>query len=206
MLTPIVMTLIGFAIGFGVAWRIGRSRSLQLFIAEARTDILTGLKNRRAFNEDVSRLFAQRQRQGIYFSVIMLDVDQFKKLNDLHGHLSGDVVLQSVGEVLSTTLREMDIVCRFGGDEFAVICPGSKLQEAAIAAERARQAVAKKSIPLKHSIVQVTVSLGVAEVATAEIAESLIQRADEALYAAKQAGRNRVHLHNGQAGVSAATN
>lgn len=200
------MTLIGFAIGFGVAWRIERNRSLQLFNAEARTDILTGLKNRRAFNEEVSRQFAQRQRQGIYFSVIMLDVDQFKKLNDLHGHLSGDIVLRSVGEVLSTTLREMDIVCRFGGDEFAVICPGSKLHEAAIAAERVRQAVANKSISLKQSAVQVTVSLGVAEVANAEIAESLIQRADDALYAAKHAGRNRVNLHTGQAGVSADSN
>ncbi|TXT22541.1 MAG: two-component system cell cycle response regulator [Planctomycetota bacterium] len=136
----------------------------------------------------------------------MVDIDQFKKLNDAHGHLSGDTVLRSVGQVLSATLREMDIVCRFGGDEFAVICPGAKLHEAAVAAERVRHAVASKSISLKHSAVQVTLSLGVAEVADSEIAESLIQRADEALYAAKHAGRNRVHLHHGQAGVSAATN
>lgn len=206
MLTPIVMTLIGFAIGFAVAWRIGRTRSLQLFIAEARTDILTGLKNRRAFNEDVSRLFAQRQRQGIHFSLILIDIDHFKNFNDEHGHLSGDTVLRSVSQVLSKTLREMDIVCRYGGDEFAVICPGAKLYEAAVAAERVRQAVAGETVSLRHRFAQVTVSLGVAGVVNDEIAESLIQRADEALYAAKHAGRDRVYLHHGQAGVSAALN
>ncbi len=199
MLTPIVMTLIGFAIGFAVAWKIWRHRGMGLFIAEARTDIVTGLKNRRAFNEELSRLFAQRQRQGGRFSLLMIDIDDFKNLNDTHGHMSGDAVLRSVGQVLSTTLREMDIVCRYGGDEFVVICQGVNLQEAAVAAERARQAVAAKPISLKHNLVPVTVSLGVAEVNSAEIAESLIQRADEALFAAKHAGRNCIHLHNGQA-------
>lgn len=198
MLTPMVMLLIGFAIGFAVAWRIRRHRGLELFIAEARTDIVTGLKNRRAFNEELSRLFAQRQRLGGHFSLMMIDIDDFKNLNDTHGHLSGDVVLRSVGHVLSTTLREMDIVCRYGGDEFVAICPGAKLQEAAVAAERVRQAVANATVSLKRGSLQVTISLGVAEVTTAEIAESLIQRADDALFAAKHAGRNGIHLHNGQ--------
>lgn len=198
MLTPMVMTVIGFAIGFAVAWRIRRHRGLELFLAEARTDIVTGLKNRRAFDEELSRLFAQRQRLGGHFSLMMIDIDGFKNLNDTHGHLSGDVVLRSVGHVLSTTLREMDIVYRYGGDEFVAICPGAKLQEAAVAAERVRQAVADATVPLKRSFLQVTISLGVAEVTTAEIAESLIQRADDALFAAKHAGRNGIHLHNGQ--------
>ena len=198
MLTPMVLLLIGFAIGFVVAWRIRRHRGLELFIAEARTDIVTGLKNRRAFNEELSRLFAQRQRLGGHFSLMMIDIDDFKNLNDTHGHLSGDVVLRSVGHVLSTTLREMDIVCRYGGDEFVAICPGAKLQEAAVAAERVRQAVANATVSLKRGSLQVTISLGVAEVTTAEIAESLIQRADDALFAAKHAGRNGIHLHNGQ--------
>ncbi len=198
MLTPMVMTVIGFAIGFAVAWRIRRHRGLELFLAEARTDIVTGLKNRRAFDEELSRLFAQRQRLGGHFSLMMIDIDGFKNLNDTHGHLSGDVVLRSVGHVLSTTLREMDIVYRYGGDEFVAICPGAKLQEAAVAAERVRQAVADATVPLKRSFLQVTISLGVAEVTTAEIAESLIQRADDALFAAKHAGRNGIHLHNEQ--------
>lgn len=204
MLTTIVMSLICLAIGFLAAWRIRGRQKLDAVIREARTDMLTGLRNRRAFNEELGRQFAQRQRQGVYFSLIMIDIDHFKALfNDAHGHLSGDLVLRSVAQVLSSTLREMDIVCRFGGDEFAVICPGSKLHEAAVGAERVRQAVAEHAGSLKQSQLQVTISLGVAEVISPEIAEGLIQRADDALYAAKHAGRNRVHWHNGHECVPA---
>lgn len=175
-----------------------KQRELETFVNEARTDTLTGLKNRRLFNEELDRMFAQRQRQGVTFSLIMLDVDHFKKFNDTYGHLAGDLVLRSVAQVLSNTLREMDIVCRYGGEEFAIVCPGSRLQEATIAAERVRAAVAGKTVALKEGNVQVTASLGVAEVTSAEIADGLIQRSDEALYSAKHSGRNRVHIHDGQ--------
>lgn len=205
MMTTIVMSLICLAFGFGVAWRLRGLQTLNVFIAEARTDMLTGLKNRRAFDEELGRQFAQRQRQGVHFSLIMIDIDQFKPFNDAHGHLSGDLALRSVAQVLSSTLREMDIVCRYGGDEFAVICPGSKLQEAAVGAERVRQAVANHAVSLKQGDAQVTVSLGVAEVISPEIAEGLSQRADDALYAAKRAGRNRVHWHNGLECVPSST-
>jgi len=197
MQTTIVMSLICLVIGFGVAWRIRGRQALATFAREARTDMLTGLKNRRAFDEELGRQFAQRQRQGIHFSLIMIDVDHLKAFNDVNGHLSGDLALRTVAQVLSATLREMDIVCRYGGDEFAVICAGAKLQEAAVAAERVRQAVAAHAVSLKKGDAQVTVSLGVAEVINPEISEGLIQRADDALYAAKQSGRNRVHWHNG---------
>lgn len=203
MLTTIVMSLICLVIGFGVAWRIRGRQALRTFSSEARTDMLTGLKNRRAFDEELGRQFAQRQRQGIHFSLIMIDIDHFKAFNDVHGHLSGDLALRTVAQMLCSTLREMDFVCRYGGDEFAVICPGSKLQEAAVAAERVRQAVAGHAVSLKKSDAQVTVSLGVAEVLNPEIAEGLIQRTDDALYAAKHAGRDRVHWHNGQECVPA---
>ncbi len=205
MMTTIVMSLICLAIGFGAAWRIRGCQRLNTFIREARTDVLTELRNRRAFNEELGRQFAQRQRQGVHFSLIMIDIDHFKAFNDAHGHLSGDVALRSVAQVLSSTLREMDIVCRYGGDEFAVICPGSKLHEAAVGAERVRQAVADHAVTLKQGNAQVTVSLGVSEVISPEIAEGLIQRADDALYAAKHAGRNRVHCHNGHECVPAST-
>lgn len=203
MLTTIVMSLLGLAIGFALAWYLLRNPKQNEFASEARTDVLTGLKNRRAFQEELSRQFAQRQRQGIHFSLILIDIDHFKTFNDAHGHLSGDLVMQSVARVLSATLREMDIVCRYGGDEFAVICPGSKLHEAAVGAERVRQAIADQTVSLKQGQAQVTVSAGVAEVANSEIAEGLIQRADEALYAAKRAGRNRVHCHTGHECVPA---
>ncbi len=205
MLTTIVMSLICLAIGFGAAWQIRGRQKLDAFIAEARTDMLTGLRNRRAFDEELGRQFAQRQRQGVHFSLIMIDIDRFKAFNDAHGHLSGDLALRTVAQVLSSTLREMDIVCRYGGDEFVVICPGSKLHEAGVGAERVRQAIAAHTVFLKQGDAQITVSLGVAEVVSPEIAEGLIQRADDALYAAKHAGRNRVHWHNGQECVPAST-
>lgn len=203
MLTTIVMSLICLAIGFGVAWRLRGLQKQNVFVAEARTDILTGLKNRRAFDEELGRQFAQRQRQGIHFSLIMIDIDHFKAFNDAHGHLAGDFALREIAQVLSSTLREMDIVCRYGGDEFAVICPGSTLHEAAVGAERVRQAVAAHAVLFKQGEARVSVSLGIAEVISPEIAEGLIQRADEALYAAKRAGRNRVHWHNGHECVPA---
>ena len=172
-----------------------KQHELETYVSEARTDILTGLQNRRSFNEEINRQFAQRQRQRITFSMLMIDVDHFKNFNDTHGHLAGDLVLRAVARMLSNTLREMDIVCRYGGEEFAVICPGSTLAQAAAGAERVRAAIEAEVITLKEGPVRVTISIGVAEVDETEIAEGLIQRADSALYAAKRAGRNQIQLH-----------
>lgn len=199
------------AVGFALAWLILTSRlrtsreqlTANALATEARTDALTGLRNRRSFNEELSRLFAQRQRQGIVFSLLLIDLDHFKQVNDSHGHPAGDQALRSLAQLLTKTLREMDFVCRYGGDEFAVICPGSHLHEAATAAERVRQAVATTPVPLEDVALPLTLSVGVCEVGHSEIAEGLIQRADQALYAAKQAGRNRVHVHDGQRCVPA---
>ncbi len=197
------------AAGFALAWliftlRLGTARQIldaDALLAEARTDALTGLKNRRAFNEELNRQFAQRQRQGIVFSLLLIDLDQFKQVNDTHGHPAGDLVLQTVADLLTKTLREMDLVYRYGGDEFAVICPGSRLREAATAAERIRQAVERTPVQLGDGSNSLTLSVGVAEVGGSEIADGLLQRTDEALYAAKHAGRNRVRQSDGQLGV-----
>lgn len=205
MLTTIVMPLLALVLGFVIAWLMFRRLRWDESIIEARTDVLTGLRNRRAFHEELGRQFAQRQRQGVHFSLIMIDIDQFKTFNDAHGHLAGDQALQSVARTLSGTMREMDIVFRYGGDEFAILCPGSNLLEATVGAERVRKALAAQPIFLKNSDGSVTISLGVAEVVPAEIAEGLIQRADEALYAAKRAGRNRVYWQNGDEAVPAMT-
>ena len=172
-----------------------KQQELETYVSEARTDTLTGLQNRRSFNEEINRQFAQRQRQGITFSMLMIDVDHFKNFNDTYGHWAGDLVLRAVARVLSNTLREMDIVCRYGGEEFAVICPGSTLAQAAAGAGRVRAAIEAEVITLKEGPVRVTISIGVAEVDETEIAEGLIQRADSALYAAKRAGRNQIQLH-----------
>ena len=179
-----------------------KQQELETYVTEARTDTLTALRNRRSFNEEINRQFAQRQRQGITFSLVMIDVDHFKKFNDVYGHLAGDLVLRSVARTLTNTLRDMDIVCRYGGEEFAVICPGLTLTQAAAGAARVRAAIEAAEITLKEGIVRVTVSLGVTEVAEAEIVDGLIKRADDALYAAKHAGRNQVQLHDGNACVA----
>ena len=201
------------AAGFALAWlifakrpQIARQRhEADALVTEARTDALTGLKNRRSFNEELNRQFAQRQRQGIVFSLLLIDLDHFKQINDTHGHPAGDLVLRTVSERLTKTLREMDLVYRYGGDEFVVICPGSLLREAATAAERIRRAVETTPVQLKDVGIPLALSVGVAEVGGSEIADGLLQRADEALYAAKHAGRNRVRLHDGQLCVPANT-
>ncbi len=175
-----------------------KQRDLETYISQSRVDTLTGLNNRRAFDSELARHFAQRQRQGTSLSLLMIDIDHFKGFNDKYGHLAGDLVLRSVAQVLSDTLRGMDLVCRYGGEEFAVICPGSNLQQAATAARRVCEAVAQNFVMLKDGPIRVTASIGVAEVDTGEVENDLIQRADNALYAAKAGGRNCVFLHQEQ--------
>ncbi len=213
MMTTWMISGLSVAVGFALAWlifakrpQIARQRhEADVLVTEARTDALTGLKNRRSFDEELKRQFAQRQRQGIVFSLLLIDLDHFKQVNDTHGHPAGDLVLQSVAQLLTKTLREMDLVYRHGGEEFAVICPGSRLHEAATAAERIRQTVETTPVLLKDSSIRLTLSVGVAEVGGSEAAEGLLQRVDEALYAAKHAGRNRVRLHDGNHCVTAIT-
>lgn len=206
---------IGLLLGFAAGWlavrrwlrqasssslrreMLAAKRRVEKLEAETRTDPVTGLRNRRAFDEELGRLFAQRQRQGTTFSLILADIDGFKAINDRRGHLAGDEVLRAVAETLRSTLRGMDLVCRFGGDEFAVICAGTSQGEATIVAERARQAIAAKAVDLSNGTLNVTISLGVADTQPGEVSEGLIVRADAALYAAKQAGRNLVRWHDG---------
>src|SRR6185503_7619557 len=106
-----------------------------------RTDALTGLANRRAFDDELNRRFAEWQRRKTMFSLLILDVDHFKKFNDTHGHQAGDAVLTGVAATLRQTFREMDLVARYGGEEFAAILPVTNLTEALRAAERARAAI-----------------------------------------------------------------
>ena len=110
---------------------------------------------------------------------------------------AGDLVFRSVANVICDTLRDMDMAFRYGGEEFVAICPGSRLHEGLIAAERVRNAIATKLVALKDGPVQVTASMGTAEIHGDESGDLLLQRADDALYAAKDAGRNRVFAHDG---------
>jgi diguanylate cyclase (GGDEF)-like protein len=174
-----------------------QSEQFESLMAQACTDALTGVPNRRAFNDALERQVAASQRTGASFSVIFIDADHFKAINDRHGHAGGDFVLRRLAEVLEATFRKMDLVARIGGEEFAVLLPSTSGFGACRAAEHARLAVASHEFNDEDARIHVTVSLGVAAADPGDDANALLRRADQALYAAKQAGRNRTYFHDG---------
>jgi diguanylate cyclase len=174
-----------------------QARVIKTKDAESRIDALTRIANRRAFDDEMAKNYAVFQRQGRPFSLILADVDHFKKFNDCHGHRAGDEVLRGIAGVLRQTARGTDIVARYGGEEFAIVLPGASIEEAQQAAERARQAIEKTRVRFEGKDLAVTISLGVAQLLSSERDSLMIQRTDEALYASKHAGRNQVHWHDG---------
>ena len=171
-----------------------QAEQIKLHSANALTDALTGLGNRRAFDAELARRSAEFQRQGIAFCLLMLDVDHFKKFNDTHGHLAGDEVLRLVGRTLHTAARTSDFVARYGGEEFAVIMPQTALPETPPCGERIRAAIEQAQCEFEGKILRVTASIGVAQSLARQSPTALVHSADETLYAAKQTGRNRVQL------------
>jgi diguanylate cyclase (GGDEF)-like protein/PAS domain S-box-containing protein len=161
---------------------------------QATTDALTGLNNRRSFGELAQRAYEQSIRYSHPISVLMLDIDHFKRVNDQYGHLTGDHVLRAVAYHCLTTLRAVDVVGRYGGEEIAMILPETDSEQARSVAERLRQTLAQASIETEHGSLQITVSLGAATTTAQDYLplETLIDCADQALYQAKRAGRNRV--------------
>jgi len=165
--------------------------------SEARTDCLTQLSNRRAFDDELARRVSEWHRKGNVVSLIILDVDHFKKFNDTHGHQAGDEVLRQVAAALKTSTREMDICCRYGGEEFAIVLPSTIASDARMLAERVRTAIEKTVIRFDVKQLKVTASFGVTTAGDNESPEQMLRRADEALYASKEAGRNCAHFHTG---------
>ena len=154
----------------------------------AMIDGLTGLWNRRYFDQRLSSELASCQRHGRVLSCIMADIDRFKQVNDNYGHPAGDAVIRAVAEVIRTVCRSEDVACRHGGEEFAILCPDVSAAGAAVLAERLRSAV--EAAPLTIPGLRVTCSFGVSE--SAARPDELVSRADAALYRAKRSGRNRV--------------
>ena len=161
---------------------------------QASIDVLTGLRNRRWLDENLHRFLERNRRSGEPLSVLMLDVDHFKRFNDTYGHAAGDRVLSSVARLIMTRLRPGDRGARYGGEEFAVIMPATDLEGAYIAADRLRRTIAETPVESYDGsrLPAVTISVGVAEGGADDGAASLLARADAALYRAKAGGRDRV--------------
>ncbi len=159
----------------------------------SRTDALTGLANRRHFDEQLERVLAETDRFGGSCALVICDIDFFKKVNDTYGHDAGDAVLMQVAEALREAVRAVDVCARIGGEELAVILPQTALEGAVELADRLRQRVASLAVPHDGVTLRVTVSAGVSTYSAGEPGKSqLFKRADEKLYLAKNAGRNRV--------------
>jgi diguanylate cyclase len=158
-------------------------------------DPLTALSNRRYFDTSLERELADAQARGAPLSLVMGDIDNFKKINDLFGHQIGDEILKMFARVLTDNVHSRDTVARYGGEEFAIILPETRLESAKQLTERMRSQVEGMELAVSESgqeIGKVTASFGVAELGPADDADALIQRADAKLYEAKCAGRNRV--------------
>jgi diguanylate cyclase len=166
------------------------STHLQRF-SELQSDPLTGVSNRRALEGMVAAQFGLLKRYDTPFSLAIVDIDNFKDLNDQRGHLHGDEALRDLASLIAAAVRTVDVVARYGGDEFVVVMPQTDLDGAGILADRLRQRVVEQ-MPF-------SVSVGVATAGEADTPESLFQRADAALYRSKSEGRNRTHRHLGRA-------
>jgi diguanylate cyclase (GGDEF)-like protein len=199
-LTDEHLRLLG-AIADQAALAIRHAQVVDELRALSTTDELTQLANRRALGRQLDREIERSQRFGNCVSVVAIDIDFFKKLNDTCGHPTGDAALCAVAENLLATVRRIDTVARTGGEEFLVVLPRTTLDEAMLVAEKLRAQIADHEIPggATQPAGHLTISLGVAELLPGEDSQSLLARADEALYAAKRHGRDRVECHDGSA-------
>jgi diguanylate cyclase (GGDEF)-like protein len=159
----------------------------------ANSDPLTGVGNRRFFKDMGKKEFSRAMRYSQPISLIMLDVDHFKRINDTYGHDIGDAALKALTKVCINTLRDCDILARIGGEEFAIICPGCDLAGGIAMAERLRKNIEANSIDTDKGAIAYTISSGVTDRRPEdEGIESMLNRADVGLYRAKESGRNRV--------------
>ncbi|MCG8683641.1 MAG: GGDEF domain-containing protein [Desulfobacterales bacterium] len=174
-------------------------KELEVSQKEARTDALTGLTNRRGLEKRLELERIRARQNNVTFSVIMLDIDHFKKVNDTYGHLVGDSLLKGFAFVLNGQVRRNDLVARYGGEEFLILLPETDVEGAYAVAEKVRVVLAKKEWTVKDSgkrIGQIKASMGIAEYLMDETDNQVVKRADIALYQAKSRGRDRIVIHS----------
>jgi diguanylate cyclase (GGDEF)-like protein len=194
---PMKVALAG---GHGLLWLLGvvgivvaisnLEKAHLRIITLVNTDSLTRLANRRFFIDFLAKAMAFAKRHEQALSVIIADLDNFKSVNDTYGHQAGDQVLVAFGQVMQASTRQEDLAARFGGEEFILMLPGTPMEEATILAERLRESLENLAFPPLKT--RVTASFGIAQYRPDDTFETLVKRADEGLYAAKAAGRNRV--------------
>lgn len=197
-LTVYYMRGIGQRVAEGIALQLANASlteqlrvALQSVRLDAATDALTGQGNRRALDELLKQQVALANQTGHPFSVLMLDIDFFKKVNDVHGHMVGDDALRAFSQRVHEYLRQGDVCARFGGEEFVAVLPSATLETAIDAAERLRHGVEASPL-LTNPLVAITTSIGVATWRPGQTEDDLLNAADAAVYAAKRGGRNQV--------------
>ena len=161
------------------------------------TDYLTGINNRRKFNESIKAEALRASRYNHPLSLLLIDIDNFKSVNDTYGHPFGDVVLKSLTTVLQLSIRETDILSRYGGEEFAIILPETEYETAKAVSERVRANIEKRKLTTNNGEMSITVSVGLTTISSENIdPDKIIQLSDECLYEAKKLGKNRVEALN----------
>ena len=173
---------------------IGNIKLFERIQRQATTDGLTNLANHRSFYEILERELWRARRYGGKISLIMVDIDNLKKINDTFGHRAGDKVIREISREISTCIRQIDTAARYGGDEFAIILPNTSLEDAKVVAERMVQGVAQSSVPWKNQVIKLSISVGLGQYGADNTPEDITSRSDLALYTAKQAGKNRVEI------------
>ena len=169
-------------------------RAKEKLLRMAITDELTGLVNRRYFMGRLLHEYERTKRYESVFTVLMIDLDFFKRINDTYGHQAGDTVLRTVSDSMKLSLRLSDIIGRIGGEEFAVILPETEISSAMIIGERLRKRVEALDIPHKSHSIKISISIGASPCSTDDMSiDDVLQRSDSALYRAKENGRNRIY-------------
>ena len=173
-----------------------QTRQIESYLTEARTDGLTQLANRRAFDAKIEEMFTAYRKGGKSFALAIIDIDHFKTINDTYGHQSGDDVLRFIAAAFRQSFENAYMIARYGGEEFVLILP-SPMRLAADRIDALRKRIAKEHIDTDGKQLQIQFSAGLSEPRQELVAAHMIRRADEALYSAKNMGRNRVYFHDG---------